>query len=88
MSCPNNSRSNSLRNIDEVTYELKVQPGYYMPNLPITRSGFPYIDTRQVRIIPPPALQPSEITDQPAYQMRYSFGCTNCIRNRNVLFSP
>jgi hypothetical protein len=88
MSCPNNSRSNNLRNVDEVTYPLKTHVGYYMPTFPITRSGFPYIDTRQVRITPQPVIQPAIITDEPEYKMRYSFGCTNCIRNRNVIFSP
>lgn len=88
MSCPNNSISNNLRNIDQVIYEKKSHPGYYIQTLPITRSGFPYVDTRQVRITPPPVLQPAIITDQPEYEMKYSFACTNCIRNRNVIFSP
>ena len=87
MSCPAIKISNTDRNIDEVKYLAQRYGVVLTPNLPISSSSFPYVDTRQVRIMPPIVRQPT-IIDVPEYNMRYTYGCTNCIRNRNVIFSP
>ena len=85
--CPAVSVSNIERNIDKAIYEKRTCQGITELNLPITNSAFPYIDPRAVRITPLPPTQPFQY-EIPQHEMRWSFGCTNCIRNRNVIFSP
>lgn len=87
MSCANNNRSNSMRNIEDVKYDEENYPVIYSPNFPITHSAFPYIDSRQVRITPLPINQVSNL-NVPAYTMTYSMACDNCIRNRKVIIAP
>ena len=87
MSCPNNSVSNLTRNIINVNYPQQDYVVRYDLNMPVTHSAFPYIDTRQVRIRAPDPQQYT-VSSIPERDMRYSFGCTNCIRNKNVIFSP
>lgn len=88
MSCPNNSESNNRRNVvkastDSITYK----PVVYVPNQPIWTRQYPKIDPRNVR------LQPNETVaigcvNVPKWDMQYSYGCTSCIRNDKVIFSP
>jgi len=87
MSCPAIGASNTDRNVDTVNYPKEIFRGVWAPNFPITHSAFPYVDPREARIMPPQVIQPYEV-EKPQFNMRYSYGCTNCIRNRIVIFSP
>lgn len=88
MSCPNNSESNTKRNIVQASNEsVTYKPYVYVPNTPVWTRQFPKIDPRNVR------LQPDEIVavgclNVPKWDMKYSYGCINCIKNDKVIFSP
>lgn len=87
MSCKSCSQFDTERNIDLVTHKGVKTNFWYFPNLPITTQNLPTIRTRQVALKDYPVAQVGFINNQDR-DMRYSFGCTNCIRNRTVIFSP
>lgn len=87
MSCFNSSAYTTVRNLDKVTYPEEKYDVVYQLNLPITQSAFPAIDDRRVRIMPLPVQQTIEVIN-PEFKINYGYGCTTCIRNRNVILSP
>ncbi len=87
MSCFSNSAYSTIRNLDKVTYPQEKYTVTYQPTFPITQSAFPRVDDRRVRIMPLPVQQIVEVTN-PEYKMNYGYGCSTCIRNRNVILSP
>ncbi len=88
MSCPNNSVSNTRRNIVNAnTPSQTIRPVIYIPQQPIWTQTLPRIDPRNVRLIPGPITEVGCV-NIPERNMLYSYGCTDCIRNTNVIFSP
>ena len=87
MSCASIRGSNVDRNIDTIEYPERKFKAIAIPEIPFKYSAFPYIDTREVSIRPPVLSQNITVT-VPAYDMRYTFGCTNCVRNRNIIIAP
>ena len=87
MACPSNSASDVMRNINTIDYPKQVINASIIPEVPFKMNPFPYVDTRQVRIRNPLLTQNINV-EVPSYTMRYSMGCTNCIRNSNLIFAP
>lgn len=87
MACPSYSQSDIDRNINTIDYPKQTFNAVIIPEVPFKMNPFPYIDTRQVRIRNPLLTQNVTI-EVPNYTMRYSMGCTNCIRNSNLIFAP
>jgi len=87
MSCPNNSVTNNLRNVGTAEYKGTKYPVFLVPNQPIVTRPYLSIDPRQVRIIPDPLANIGCVKVEDRI-MRYSYGCTDCIRNEKVIFSP
>lgn len=87
MSCPNNSVTNNLRNIGTAEYKGEKYRLFLVPNQPFVTRPYLSIDPRQVRITPDP-LATVDCVNNPDRIMRFSYGCTDCIRNEKVIFSP
>lgn len=88
MSCPNNSVSNTRRNIVNAnTPAVTYAPVVYIPEQPIWTQQYPRIDPRNVRLIGGPITSVGCVTI-PERNMLFSYGCTDCIRNDKVIFSP
>lgn len=87
MSCANNSVTNNLRNIGSADYKAENYKVFLVPNQPFITRPYLSIDPRQVRIIPDKVADIGYVNN-PQRSMRFSYGCTDCIRNEKVIFSP
>jgi hypothetical protein len=88
MSCPDNSASNSRRNIVNAKIPSQtIRPVIYVPQQPIWTQSLPRIDPRNVRLIQGPITEEGCVYT-PERNMLYSYGCTDCIRSTKVIFSP